>query len=119
MNDVIATIRNDNPDTVEQFEGTYKIILEQTLNVLPHTQIVLYEPFIVPVSRVKIITKIWHVVILKRQKIDRTLAETYHTTFIRLQKQFNDACQKAPANYWIWDGIHPCYQDMNYLPDLR
>jgi GDSL-like Lipase/Acylhydrolase. len=52
-------------------------------------------------------TEIWQTEMLKRQIIVRKLAETYHTVFVELQELLNNACQKAPANYWIWDGVHP------------
>ena len=44
---------------------------------------------------------------LLRQKIVRTLAEIYHAVFVEPQEPFNYACQRAPASYWIWDGVHP------------
>jgi lysophospholipase L1-like esterase len=52
-------------------------------------------------------TEIWQREILIRQKIVRRLAETYHTVCVELQEAFNNACQRAPASYWIWDGVHP------------
>ena len=45
--------------------------------------------------------------ILKRQNITRKMAETCQAIFVELQGPFNNACQKVPANYWIWDGVHP------------
>jgi lysophospholipase L1-like esterase len=107
VNDVFATIKNYNPETIEQFEETYKRILDKTLEVLPNTQIVLCEPFILPLGRVNEKPEIWQTEILKQQQIIRKLAEIYPTTFIELQQPFKDACKIAPADYWIWDGIHP------------
>jgi len=26
---------------------------------------------------------------------------------VELQEPFTKAYKKAPANYWIWDGVHP------------
>ena len=37
----------------------------------------------------------------------RKLAETYGLTFVPLQSVFDAACEKAPAGYWLPDGVHP------------
>jgi len=107
VNDVWAMIKNNNPDSIDKFEETYKRILDKTKDALPNTLIVLCEPFILPLGWVNEKTEIWQTEILKRQIIVRKLAETYHTVFVELQEPFNSACQKAPSNYWIWDGVHP------------
>jgi len=52
-------------------------------------------------------TEIRQMEILKRQNITRKMAETCQAIFVELQGPFNNACQKVPANYWIWDGVHP------------
>jgi hypothetical protein len=74
---------------------------------LPNTLIVLCEPFIWPLGWVNEKAEIWQTEILKRQNITRKLTETYQAIFVELQEPFNNACQKAPANYWIWDGVQP------------
>jgi lysophospholipase L1-like esterase len=107
VNDVMAIVKDWDPDPIEKFEESYKKILDKTLSSLPNTQIVLCEPFILPIGWVNEKTEIWQTEVLKRQQVVRKLAETYQTTFVELQKPFEQACQKAPANYWIWDGVHP------------
>jgi lysophospholipase L1-like esterase len=107
VNDVLAIIKNINPETAEKFEETYKRILDRTKYALPDTYIVLCEPFILPLGWVNEKTETWQSEIFKIQKIIRKLAETYNVTFIGLQEPFKNACQKAPADYWIWEGVHP------------
>lgn len=31
----------------------------------------------------------------------------FNTVFVEFETAFNNALAKAPAEYWIWDGIHP------------
>jgi len=107
VNDVLAIIKNNDPDTIDKFEDTYKRILDKTKVALPNTLIVLCEPFILPLGWVYEKTEVWQTEILKRQKIVKKLAEDYQAIFVGLQDQFEKACEKAPANYWIWDGVHP------------
>jgi phospholipase/lecithinase/hemolysin len=28
---------------------------------------------------------------------------------VKFQKVFDDACQRAPVQYWVWDAVHPTY----------
>ena len=107
VNDVNAIINNAGPESIEQFEETYKRILDKTKEALPHTQIVLCEPFIFQLGHVNVKTEIWQTEIRKQQATVRQLAKTYHAIFVEMQEPFNNACKKAPASYWIWDGIHP------------
>lgn len=107
VNDVNSVVNNTNPDSIEKFGETYKRILDKTIEALPNTLFVLMEPFILPLGQVNDRPEIWNAEILKRQEIVQKLAETYHAIFVKLQEPFTNACKKAPAKYWIWDGIHP------------
>ncbi|MDB4582051.1 SGNH/GDSL hydrolase family protein [Draconibacterium sp.] len=107
INDVGATVHNRNPEPLKKFEEHYRSILDKTKKVLPGTQIILCEPFILPVGKVLENLEIYETEVKKQQKIIRKLAKNYNAVFVELQKPFTKACEKAPANYWIWDGIHP------------
>jgi len=111
VNDVPRIIENEY--SIEKWEKTYIEILERTIKALPNIQIILCEPFVLPADDMARIewteekTASYQRVISKMQKIVAQLAKTYNAIFIELQQPFLDACKKAPANYWIWDGIHP------------
>ncbi|MEY2918024.1 MAG: hypothetical protein RIS73_1738, partial [Bacteroidota bacterium] len=45
----------------------------------------------------------------KRQQAVRRLSQEFKTVFVPLQKIFNEAVERAAADYWMWDGIHPTY----------
>ena len=93
--------------TVEKYEETYKFLLDQTLAKFPNIVFVLCEPFILQVGKVKENWEAYHTDIIKRQAIVRKLATQYNAVFVGFQKVFDNACEKAPADYWIWDGVHP------------
>lgn len=107
VNDIAAILNKSGTDNLETFEITYNSLLEKTVTALPQTQIVLCEPFILPVGWVNKDLENWQNMILRAQKIVKKLALNYDAVFVELQKPFLDACKKAPADYWIWDGIHP------------
>lgn len=107
INDVGGIVRNQSPGTIEAFEATYQGLLDKTKAALPNTQIVLCEPFLLPVGRVMDNWELWQNETLKRQMATRKLAAANQAILVELQTPFNQACQKAPTSYWIWDGIHP------------
>ena len=111
VNDVPNIIENKN--SIDNWETTYRKVLDRTKKALPDTQIILCEPFALPSDDMERIiwtkekTESYQNVISKMHKIVGQLAETYDAVFVELQQAFTDACKKAPARYWIWDGIHP------------
>jgi lysophospholipase L1-like esterase len=107
INDVLGTIYNRNPEPIETFEANYKRLLDKTKAALPNSKIIICEPFILPVGMVAEKKSRFESEVEKRQVVIRRLAKNYNATLVELQKPFNDACKRAPAKYWIWDGIHP------------
>ncbi len=92
------------------FEQQYDQLLAQTLTALPHIHIVLMEPFGLPVGGKKLIWDAsYHAALLERIAIVNRLAAKYQLPIVHLQKVFDDACSRAPADDWIWDGVHPTY----------
>jgi lysophospholipase L1-like esterase len=45
--------------------------------------------------------------VAKRQAVVRKLALQNNAIFVGFQEVFEKACEKAPADYWMWDGVHP------------
>jgi lysophospholipase L1-like esterase len=107
VNDTMAVVNNQNPDSIERFEESYRNILESTKKEFPEVIFVICEPFILPLGWVSKNTEVWQTEIKKRQSVAKKLADEFNAIFIEFQKPFEDACKKAPAEYWIWDGVHP------------
>jgi lysophospholipase L1-like esterase len=104
-------------ETVEQYEQVYDKLLADTVAALPNIKIVLCEPFLLPVANThgwpalndKDTYRTERIAMKKYQDVVAKLADKYHLPEVLLQKAFDDACQKAPAEHWSWDGIHPTY----------
>ena len=93
--------------TVEKYEEIYQSLLDKTKLQFPEIVFVLCEPFILRVGKVKENWDAYKADLTLRQAVVRKLASQYNAVFIGLQEVFNKACEKAPADYWIWDGVHP------------
>lgn len=105
VNDVYFRLKN-NDASPNTFEQVYRGLLEQTRAKLPKVLLVLGEPFVLPVGMVKEDLR-WVPEIQQRQQVVKKLATEFNAVFVGYQTVFNKACAKAPAEYWIWDGIHP------------
>ena len=103
----------ENKNSISNWETTYRKVLDRTKEALPDTKIILCEPFALPTDDMERITwtkertESYKNVISKMHEIVGQLADTYDAVFVELQQAFTEACKKAPARYWIWDGIHP------------
>lgn len=91
----------------EKYEATYQLLLDQTRASFADILFVLCEPFILPVGSVKENWEKYHSDIIQRQATVKKLAEKYNAVFVGFQEVFDKACDKASADYWIWDGVHP------------
>lgn len=107
VNDVIATIKNWDPEPHKKYEERFQNLLQRTLRELPKSKIILCEPFLLPLGWAEDNPEIWQAEIQKKQETAKKLASEFNTVYVELQDSFNEALKKAPDNYWIWDGVHP------------
>jgi lysophospholipase L1-like esterase len=107
VNDTIE--KGAKTETVEQYRQTYDALLAKTLAALPGVYVVLGEPFMMPVGKYKADYATWMAELKKRQVVVAELSAKYHLPEIMYQDVFTAALQRAPADHWSWDGIHPTY----------
>ena len=108
VNDASSVVENWLPVvSVEKYEAVYRELLQQTKTQFPNILFVLCEPFILKVGNVKANWDAYHADVIKRQAVVAKLALEYNAIFVGFQQVFDKACEKAPANYWLWDGVHP------------
>ena len=113
---ILIGINDGRKVPLEQYELVYDKLLTETKAALPNIKFVLCEPFYLP--------KGGHVEsdardqdVKKRQVIVAKLAEKHHAALVRLQHVFDEACKHAPAEYWIWDSVHPTYSGHQLMAD--
>jgi lysophospholipase L1-like esterase len=107
INDTSAFLNGNKDYSAEQYEKDYRLLLQQTKQQLPNIQFILCEPFVLPVGKVKDKFEEYSSEVKKRQTVVEQLSKEFSAVFIPFQSAFNKALSKAPADYWIWDGIHP------------
>jgi lysophospholipase L1-like esterase len=107
INDVWHNLDAGKKVPVEEFEQAYDKLLADTVAALPGIKIVLCEPFMLPGTRTKARLSEWLDALGKIQQIVAKLGAKYKAPVVHFQKMFDDACDKAPVEYWIWDGVQP------------
>ncbi len=90
-----------------KFYKVYALLLEELRQKLPGTGVILLEPFVLRGPATDGKWGYFHDETAMRAASVRKLAETYGLTFVPLQSMFDAACEKAPAGYWLPDGVHP------------
>lgn len=114
---ILIGVNDNGRAPLELFEPTYEKLLEQTKAANPKVKLVLMEPFCLPVGHTLERGEPWVAELHERQAIVAKLAQKHGAALVRCQKCFDDACKRAPADYWIWDGIHPTYSGHQLLAD--
>ena len=88
----------------EKFSAVYAGILRQLSARHPSVRFVLCEPFLLPCG---IATPAMLEDMRNRAGFVRQLAQEHQAVFVPFQSAFDAAMQKAPAEHWAYDGIHP------------
>lgn len=107
VNDAYQIINQNKTQTPADFKAAFEALLKRTKEALPNVQFVLIEPFVLPVGHVKEKPDAWQAVMAPRQTAVKEIAREFDAIFIPMQTHFTDALKKAPAEHWIWDGVHP------------
>lgn len=90
--------------TPQAFRERYRDLLVRTRAAVPAVRFILVEPFLLPVGR---ITPAHVDYVRERAAMVRSLAEEFAAAFVPLQDRFEAACEAAPPEHWLFDGIHP------------
>lgn len=103
INDTLGTFFWDEPTSIEDFEEDYIAILDLTRKNL-NAQIVLLEPFLLPLSKEQIVIR---PDVDARIRVVRKMAQEFDTELVRLDFVFSEAAKEKPPELLVTDGIHP------------
>ena len=93
-----------------QYEQLYDKLIAKAKTANPKIKLVLCAPFVKPTGTV-------NEDIRKRQEIVAKLAQKHGAALVQFQPVFDEAAKRAPADYWIWDGVHPTYRGHQLMAD--
>lgn len=103
INDTWRRYDSADPTSVEQFEASYRDLIERTQKNL-NAKLVLVEPFVLPVPEDR---KEWREDLDPKIHVVRELAREYGALLVPLDGLFAAASATAEPDYWAPDGVHP------------
>lgn len=112
VNDVWHELGSKNGVDTPKFKKIYSMLLNEIKEACPETKIFLIAPFVIKgtgtyntedTSYYEAFVK----GVAEKEQAVKELAEEYGLPCIELQPAFDEACKKAPDNYWTVDGVHP------------
>jgi len=106
VNDTWHEFGSKNGVEIPRFEQFYRMLLEWTVQARPEVKLILCEPFVYVCGAVG---RDWVPEINQRREVVRKMAKDFDTVFIPYQEIFDAALKRAPAEYWLGDGVHPTY----------
>jgi lysophospholipase L1-like esterase len=109
INDFTHAAERGEPGTAATYETEYDALLARTMAALPEVRLVLGEPFLLPSGRFVDQYAARAAELAPYQQAVERLGRKYHAPVVHYQAAFTAACQRAPADHWIWDGVHPTY----------
>ena len=109
----------ESPNGVDadKFYKIYDMLISEVLEALPDIKIMIMEPFVLKGSGTIAHWDVFEPQVKKRAEMSRKVAEKYNLTFIPLQAGLDKLCQKAPAEFWLADGVHPTPAGHEFLKE--
>ena len=113
VNDTWHEINYSNGVDTDKFEKIYSMLIEEIKEALPDIKIIIFEPFVLEgpaTTATETCPDKWELFkadVPTKAAAAKRVAEKYGLKFVPLQKVFDEACESAPATYWLGDGVHP------------
>ncbi len=109
VNDVWHEVGSKNGLSTEKYEKIYSMLIEEVKEVLPEIKIFILEPFITEGDAIDVSHDFFWADVKDKAQAAKRVAEKYGLVFVPLQEKFDEACLKAPASNWTYEGVHPTH----------
>ncbi|MBO4622649.1 MAG: SGNH/GDSL hydrolase family protein [Bacilli bacterium] len=116
VNDVWHEIDAKNGVDIKRFEKVYRMLIEDTLNVLRNVRIILFEPFVLYGEA----TKEHYDKFLEVKdyaKVVKRIAKDLNLSFIPLQERLDEGVNNLGIEKVARDGVHPDYEGATIIAD--
>lgn len=117
VNDAWHAFLRQNGVPTEEFIKIYKLLLDEVQQALPHTTIILMEPFVLKSEEIAPYFDQFQADVFEKAKAVREIANEYGLPFLELQADLDRLTQIAPNEYWLLDGVHPTIYFHQYIAD--
>ena len=122
INDVWHEVCGNNGVDLERFEKVYRMLIEDTLKVLPNVKIILCEPFVLKGSATENTEEIPNkynkfLEVYEYAKVVKKIAQDFNLSFVALQDEFNKKSQKYGVEPYLFDGVHPMIAGAKLIAD--
>ena len=113
VNDTWHEIAYKNGIATAKFEKLYEMMLDEILEALPDIKLMLIAPFVLEgyntcnTEEIPDRLERFRVDVAEKAEVTKKMAEKYNLPLIELQPAFDAALERAPAEYWAYDGVHP------------
>ena len=113
VNDAWHEIVWSNGVDTEKFERIYGMLIDEVKAACPACKLMIIAPFVLEGSCTCNTEEMpdrlarFQKDVAEKAAAAKRIAEKYSLPLIELQPAFDEACQKAPADHWVLDGVHP------------
>ena len=105
VNDLWHKMSGRYDGTVETYKTGFAALLKRTNDALPHTKIVVCEPFALRCGAVK---DSWYPEFDQRRAVAKEVAQDAGAIWVPFQTMFDEAIAAGTKpEYWARDGVHP------------
>ena len=115
VNDVWHEVSYQNGVAAEKFEKIYRMLIEEIREALPAVKIIILEPFVLSGPATEEHIDVFTSEVALRAKAAKRIADDFGLTFVPLQAGFEALAKKAPATYWLRDGVHPTAKGHEFI----
>lgn len=124
VNDTWHEVEDQNGVDTAKFEKIYCMLIDEVQAACPGIRLMLIAPFMLAGKNTCDCEEYPNRSARFRKDVDekieavRRIASRYDLPCMELQPVFDAACEKAPANYWTADGVHPTPQGHELIKRL-
>lgn len=107
VNDVWKEINSKSGTDTDKFEKIYCMLIEEIKEKLPHTIILVLEPFLVKGTETEKHWKEFRKGVEDKAMVSKIVADKYKLDFVPLMGKFDEAVKNVNEEYFVFDGVHP------------
>lgn len=113
VNDAWHEISSQNGVATDKFEKIYTMLIDEVKAACPDVKLMIISPYVLEgratcdTEEIPNRLQLFQTDVAEKAAVSKKIAKKYGLPLVELQPAFDEACKKAPAEYWTGDGVHP------------